>query len=98
MAVSANQIIRLTQAFNEAMAVQNWDQIKVLDEDCRMLVASLSSDYSRDLDLVAALQQLQAVYQRLIPVCEAERKQLAIELIQMNHAQQGIDCYRGVKS
>lgn len=98
MAVSANQIIRLTQALNEALEAQDWDQVKVLDEECRALVSSLSSDCASDLDLMAALQQLQTMYQKLIPLCQVERKQLAADLIQMNHTRQGIDRYRGVKS
>ncbi|MCO6055433.1 flagellar protein FliT [Pseudomonas sp. MOB-449] len=82
-------------ALREALARQDWAAIGELDQLCRQAVDDAMVDASDDTEqLGSRLQELLALYQELVSICQAERQRIASELIQLNQSQQGAKVYK----
>ena len=78
-----------------SMAQQDWTAISVLDLQCRQVVeAAMVEPRDDDSTIRQRLQDLVALYQELVAACQAEKRRVADELIQLNQSQQGANIYK----
>jgi hypothetical protein len=95
MSAAVNRLEETGNALRDAMAQQDWTAISVLDVQCRQVVeAAMVEPREDDSTIRQRLQDLVTLYQELVAACQAEKRRVADELIQLNQSQQGANVYK----
>ncbi len=95
MSAAVRRLEETGNALRDAMAQQDWTAISVLDLQCRQVVeAAMIEPRQDDSTIRQRLQELVALYQELVAACQAEKRRVADELIQLNQSQQGANIYK----
>jgi flagellar protein FliT len=95
MSAAVKRLEETGTALRDAMAQQDWTAISVLDVQCRQVVeAAMVEPRDDDSTIRQRLQDLVALYQELVAACQAEKRRVADELIQLNQSQQGANIYK----
>ncbi|MCQ4256717.1 flagellar protein FliT [Stutzerimonas stutzeri] len=95
MSAAVKRLEETGTALRDAMAQQDWTAISVLDLQCRQVVeAAMVEPRDDDSTIRQRLQDLVALYQELVAACQAEKRRVADELIQLNQSQQGANIYK----
>ncbi len=69
---------RLQQALNRALAIEDWDQVRRLDQACEQLIDKVILANRNDPHAIAeALNELKGVYASLIVQCKREVASMA---------------------
>jgi hypothetical protein len=73
-----SQVRDLQQALNEALAVEDWDQVRRLDQCCAVIIDKVICANEGDTKAIAdALNELKGVYASLIVQCKREVASMA---------------------
>ncbi|MCQ2031151.1 flagellar protein FliT [Stutzerimonas zhaodongensis] len=95
MSAAVKRLEETGNALRDAMAQQDWTAISVLDVQCRQVVeAAMVEAREDDSTIRQRLQDLVNLYQELVAACQAEKRRVADELIQLNQSQQGANIYK----
>lgn len=95
MNASVQRLEATGSALREALARQDWAAIGELDQLCRQAVDDAMVDAVDDVEVLGSrMQELLALYQELVAVCQAEQQRIASELLQLNQAQHGAKVYK----
>ncbi|MCQ4314801.1 flagellar protein FliT [Stutzerimonas zhaodongensis] len=95
MSAAVKRLEETGNALRDAMAQQDWTAISVLDVQCRQVVeAAMVEAREDDSTIRQRLQDLVTLYQELVAACQAEKRRVADELIQLNQSQQGANIYK----
>lgn len=74
----AIQVRNLQNALNQALAIEDWDQVRRLDQTCATLIDKVISANEHDSAAIAlALSELKGVYASLIVQCKREVASMA---------------------
>ncbi len=84
----------LADRLRDALAAGDWETIALLDEECRVLVATLRDEDAFDAGLREQLAELSRLYDDLQQVGRAERERLAGELTRLNQSKQVNRAYK----
>jgi hypothetical protein len=72
------QVRRLQAALNKALAVEDWDQVRRLDQSCAWLIDRVILANENDTQAIAdAFNELKGVYAALILQCKREVASMA---------------------
>lgn len=72
------QVRDLQQALNAALAAEDWDQVRRLDQSCAVMIDKVICANKNDTKAVAdALNELKGVYASLIVQCKREVASMA---------------------
>lgn len=72
------QVRGLQNALNAALAVEDWEQVRRLDQSCAILIDKVICANERDAQAIAAaLNELKGVYASLIVQCKREVASMA---------------------
>lgn len=95
MNASAKRLEETGSALREAMVQQDWTAISVLDLECQQLVEATMSEPRRNEDVVRLqMQILLSLYRELLERCQAERRRVSGELIQINQMRHSAKVYK----
>lgn len=72
------QVRGLQTALNKALAAEDWDQVRRLDQTCSVLIDKLIGANEQNAEAIAlALNELKGVYASLIVQCKREVASMA---------------------
>ncbi|WP_313087966.1 flagellar protein FliT [Pseudomonas sp.] len=95
MSAAAKRLEETGNALRSAMAQQDWTAISVLDLQCRQVVeAALVEPREDEPAIRQRLQELVNLYRELVNTCQAEKRRVANEMIQLNQSRQGAQVYK----
>lgn len=95
MSAAVKRLEETGNALRDAMTQQDWTAISVLDLQCRQVIeAAMVEPREDDSTIRQRLQDLVTLYQELVEACQAEKRRVADELIQLNQSQQGANIYK----
>jgi hypothetical protein len=95
MSAAAKRLEETGNALRSAMAQQDWTAISVLDLQCRQVVeAALVEPREDEPAIRQRLQELVNLYRELVNTCQAEKRRVASEMIQLNQSRQGAKLYK----
>ncbi len=95
MSAAAKRLEETGNALRSAMAQQDWTAISVLDLQCRQVVeAALVEPREDEAAIRQRLQELVNLYRELVNTCQAEKRRVASEMIQLNQSRQGAKLYK----
>lgn len=92
--VYIEQLQATHSALADALSRQDWESIRLLDEDCRSKVEEAMADQDRDdAGLRSALESLVQLYGGLVSACQDQRQRIAEDLQQFQHNRKGAKVY-----
>lgn len=95
MSPSVQLLASTSTALREALRQRDWSVIGELDLKCRVAIdEAMVEPHPDDGLLRARMEELLSLYRDLVVTCQAERRRLASELIQLQQSQQGAKVYQ----